>query len=608
MAKDDVVRQIDGAIEVGAAAPRRGRERGGGRWEHLPEDCPVVALGVNGDHSYYLDANRQLRSLKAGDHGRLHIQHLFSPRIDVLWDNWKKYDKEGNVTGWDNAKVSEKLMMAAASAGIWQPENRERGTGAWLGDDGELIVHCGDEILVGRGGKEDPGWHMPGLIGRYVYPAESETPRPEVEPGVSMDGAAADLLQLLESWPWKRGVDATLMLGWLAAAMVGGALDWRPAVWMTGGSGSGKSTLQKLIRLIMGEAGLVQVSDSSAAGIWQKLGHRTLPVALDEQEADQDNRKLDNVVKLARQAASGGLVLRGGQDHKAAEFQARSAFLFSSILVPPLSPQDRSRLAILELGNLPHDAVAPKLDRSRWQAVGTALRWRMFSHWDDMPDMIETYRVALAAAGWDSRGADQFGVLLAAADMALTGGPADGEHAAAMVEKLGHQMKDVDARDEDNMLRWLLTSQVDPYRSGAKKMMGEWIRRAAGGSWAAEFPEAGEEWDTRGAGKVLGLYGLRIEWMANRIPGKDALYWPEVPQATVPVLHFANDHRGLASLFESTHWASRSGTQGVWRQAALRLDGAHAAPRPVYFPGSASVRSVMVPLSTIFPEVEVVAP
>ena len=33
------------------------------------------------------------------------------------------------------------------------------------------------------------------------------------------------------------------MLGWLAAGKLGGALDWRPLIWVTGGSNTGKSTL-----------------------------------------------------------------------------------------------------------------------------------------------------------------------------------------------------------------------------------------------------------------------------------------------------------------------------------------------------------------------------
>jgi ABC-type multidrug transport system fused ATPase/permease subunit len=57
------------------------------------------------------------------------------------------------------------------------------------------------------------------------------------------------LLQALQSWNWDRGeLDARLALGWLMTALVGGALEQRPVVYVVGTEGAGKSTLQKLLR------------------------------------------------------------------------------------------------------------------------------------------------------------------------------------------------------------------------------------------------------------------------------------------------------------------------------------------------------------------------
>ena len=52
---------------------------------------------------------------------------------------------------------------------------------------------------------------------------------------------------------------------------------------------------------------------------------------------------------------------RGGQDHTAHEFTLASCFQFSSISIPPLEPQDRRRLGILELRPFPVGAIAPDL-------------------------------------------------------------------------------------------------------------------------------------------------------------------------------------------------------------------------------------------------------
>jgi hypothetical protein len=96
----------------------------------------------------------------------------------------------------------------------------------------------------------------------------------------------------------------------------------------------------------------------------QLLGQQSLPVAIDEAEADEDNRKMLALIKLARQAASGGRIFRGGQDHQGHEFIARSCFLFSSIYVPPLPSAGQEPHGVLELGPLPTGGREPKhLDR-----------------------------------------------------------------------------------------------------------------------------------------------------------------------------------------------------------------------------------------------------
>ncbi|MEO5375570.1 MAG: hypothetical protein H7840_15085 [Alphaproteobacteria bacterium] len=58
---------------------------------------------------------------------------------------------------------------------------------------------------------------------------------------------------------------------------------------------------------------------------------------------------------LARDAATGSLAVRGSSDHEAASFIVRSCFLLGSILIPPLSPQDRSRFVVCELDQLTGD-------------------------------------------------------------------------------------------------------------------------------------------------------------------------------------------------------------------------------------------------------------
>lgn len=569
---------VAGAEEAPPAEP--GRRGGGGDpagSSILPEDCPVTPLGIEGATCFYLDASRQLRAVPARDHSRLGVQNLFGRQSHRLYDYWPRYskpDKQGNifVTGWKPELAAEGLMAAAAAEGVWDPFKRVRGAGAWAGEDGELILHLGDEVLVFSGA--DP-WgtkrtHKPGRIGRNVYPAFEPIPGPATEAAAADGGPGGDLLTLFNTWAWRRGeIDARLLLGWTGCAMIGGALDWRPLAWVTGGKGTGKSTLHRVLAHVFGGA-LVSVSDTSAAGIWQELGYATLPVTLDEAEASEDNRNVDRVIKLARQAASGGVVLRGGADHNSVKFMARSCFLFSSILVPPLEGADRSRMAILELGEL-GDQPAPKIDGEKLRTLGAGLRRRLVDGWNRFGATLQRYRVALTDEGMTARGADQFGALLAIADLILHDDETDTDIAAEWAVKIapvaGAEFDRGEGLDEFLMVDYLMGSAVElPHKAG-RVTIGELIAKAL------HPADGGEE-----ANHTLGTYGLGVMFE------KDGIF-----------LAIANRNPELARLFRGTHWAGRASASNVWVQATRRLPGAWQRGT-TYFPGNRS-RAVMVPIA-----------
>lgn len=555
----------DQRIPQGPPGARHGQiEMGDGG--HLP----IVPLGVHGDAFHYLDANRQLRTLTSRDHQRLGLLGLFGTQTSLLYRYFPRTDRKGETTGWRPEEVAELLMRECSARGIWNGAERERGPGAWTDREGGLVLHCGDAILYGG------QWQPPGAIyGRHVYPAAPSMPRPSEEIAATGAGGPAEtLLDILRTWQWKRpSTDPEILLGWICAGMIGGALDWRPMCWITGGAGTGKTTLQKLLGLVF-DGALVAVTDSSEAGIRQKLGKASLPVALDEQEAEEDNRKQLAVIKLARQAASGGVVLRGGASHQGAEFQARSCFLFSSILVPPLSPQDRSRMAILELEPLA-GVNPPALEPARLAVIGAALRRRLIDQWPRMAGTVQAYRLALASQGHSSRGADQFGTILASLDLAIADAPPDSDTLDEWADRLRPSDEEAseESTDQYACIYRLLTSPVDVYRGGKKKTVGEWVGQAVGKS---------ENQDSAEAAEALAVLGLR---MAR----EDGRWW----------LAIANKHQGLEALFHGSKWAGTSGTMGVWVQSLRRLP--EAKPVKARFAGL-QLRATAVPLDYVMPD------
>lgn len=332
--------------------------------------------------------------------------------------------------------------------------------------------------------------------------------------------------------------------------------------------------------------GLLAASDASEAGVRQVLGYQTLPVAVDEVEAEEDNRKLQALVKLARQASSGGRIVRGGSDHTATTFLARSCFLFSSILLPPLLPQDRSRLAILEMGPLPAGRE-PQIDRRWLELVGQVLRGRMIAQWPRFSETLAIYRQALKDAGHGGRGADQFGTLLAATDMALFDNVPAPDKVAEWGELLSVEALTETAGnsgDHERCLMHLRTSLVTLDGGGRPQTVQHWIAEAAREiEREDQVPPLtdDERVQCRRARRALAIVGMTL----NRGRDGGALR-----------LVVANQHQGLARLFLGTQWQARAGADGVWAQSLRRLPGASESAQRIE---GRPQKCVVIPLASV---------
>ncbi|MEC9434634.1 MAG: hypothetical protein VYD87_17145 [Pseudomonadota bacterium] len=557
---------------AGSAPPKKGKPAPG----EIFADCPVKALGVHGKISWYIDWLGQVRDVTK--HDRDTILHIFGGREEVLRRHFPRMTKGGDIViGWDQAKAAAAMQRAAADQGIWNPLQRLRGRGVWADDDGGLILHCGDAVLH-RG-----VWRDPGELGGFVYPSAPAIPRPLTR-APEIESAPDELLELLETWQWQRPhVDAFLLLGWLGCAMFGGALPWRPLVWLTGDAGTGKSTLQGLIADVLGgEGALIQSSDATPASLWQTLGFDALPVALDEVEPDTDARaKVQGIIKLARQAASGGVVMRGGADHKGSEFKARSCFLLSSILRPPMLDQDISRMALLELDPLGRDVTPPNLRKDRLRQIGRALRGRILSQWSRWPETLEHYRKALARHGHNARGADQFGSLLAMADLCIEDdvpvpGRCDGWAEKLAASVIGEQTDQ--ARDWQRLASHLLSQQLDPWRNGVRLSVASLLIAAA--DLKGEAEDGGANLTVKEADDLLRKHGMTVHGRGTRA-----------------VLIVANRHSQLSKLFLDTLWSAGAGQTGVWVQSLRRVPGS-TLPGMRRFDGVPS-KTVGVPLAAL---------
>lgn len=551
----------------------------------LPEDAPVKALGTREGEYYFLDSLGQIRHLPEGSIGRTHILSLFGGdqylkqtwpifRFDETEGKWIEQDK------FDHDKMAPVLIASCTTRGVWDPSDKVRGCGTWAEESGALVMHCGERLYRTK----DRVVHneRAGVQGALLYPRRPPLPEPLFE-GTRDAGPA--ILDQLYTWNWKRNeIDPKLALGWLVASFIGQAALWRPMLWVTGGKGTGKSTLLRLFEWVHSKSALIMPSNTSQAFIYQKIGDSSLPVALDEFEAKEDNRRVQDVIDLMRIAASGGELGRGGSENNPKTYVLKSCFCAFSILIPPLTPQDISRMAILQLGQLSRNKQDPELqfsapaeydlalgNRERWSREGRRLRARVLEQWHRYPQTYNSYFYALMQQGHDSRAASQFGSLGAGYDLAMyeTFSAAHALDWAKMLpardlaETKGH----VD--EPEACLQFLLASTADLARHGTHETIRFYLDRAR-----RDLDEGSRTNDPDDANRILAKIGIRVYRDAERISidtktGKEGpLWW----------IAISNTHAKLGEIFKETHWKGRPGSPGTWAQALRNLPGADDRP------------------------------
>jgi hypothetical protein len=615
------------ALDNPTAAPllaepgERGTESAARERPPFPLGGPVKPLGVSSgldgsQKCYYLDFNGQLVGLEAGNrHGKNSLIALFGPASDWLEEHFPQWSapvyegrgasrhlvKPSEIVGFDQADASRALIEECVRRGIFDPAGRLRGRGAHRVSANGLALHCGDKVLVSEmradGTVKGFTWIDTGLHAGFVYPAAAAIPRPHHDPASGK--AALKLLAHLRTWHWKRELlDPRLALGAIAAGFIGGALRWRPNVWITGARGTGKSTLNGqdgMVHQLYGE-GVFRTGNASAAAIRQTLKNSTIPVMIDEIEAGADNRRVNEVIELARVASSGDKIHRGGQDHQAHEFTLQSPFWFSSINIPPLQPQDRSRLAILELLPLAKGAPPPVLSDWGLPAIGRQIARRMVDGWARLEGTKAKYHAALALAGHDSRACDQFGTLLACADLALEthstadGLPDDLDVAELVAMCRPDKMAEITEAtpDHEACLIHLLTKPVQARGGDERETLSSWIGRAVGFG-AADVPEV-DRYRER-----LQRWGLKL---VNPKWNEKGSSWgcQEYSQHEPGFIAIASGHQVLGEIFAGTLW------NGIWRQSLARYESAIDGVQVKI--DRQKLRAVLVPLSAVLDDTE----
>lgn len=476
----------------------------GAPFSQLPPECPVQVVGRNADGSeyYFLTSTGHFRTVTRWDLQTL--TDMFAPYLNSMmfwWPGWSKPKKKSEdeiepaqVVRVERDKCMMTLVLAASKKPTFDPYKQHRGRGGWADRQNRFIWHSGDWLWsAGQGDQLHRA--RPAQHDGFLYTREAPAAEPWEMPVAAEESPARRILDDLRTWKWERPyLDPVLLLGWLGTAIMGGALKARPVVFTTGGAGVGKSTLQELLKGALADIVTCSVN-TTAAGIYQRAKKDSLPFMVDELESKAGSTRADAVIELARVAYTGGDISRGGADHEATSFTAQQSFLFSAINAPPMFAQDKSRMALLNLGRLDKTNGLGRKVNIAVDRDGRMMLRQVIDGWQDFAErLLPGYWQMLSEQGLDSRAIDTFGTLLAAAEL-LVGPEALADLGLDVTEpkRLAEIVAAATALERAETLdNWhecldhLFQSTIDQWRDGIKPTVGGVCELVRAGSYGVE--------------------------------------------------------------------------------------------------------------------------
>lgn len=528
------------------------------------EEDPLHLINPQGhnDGTYYFYPleSGQITGLSAP--GLNSIQNLYRLAPRSFWE--RAYGIGGEVSDKKIcALASAALMDACHRRGIYLPETT-RGVGVWI-DGGKVAVNTGDAVVY-DGRSVAPA----AFRGEYVYESGPRVMKLATEP---LRNAEADKLrQICKRLSWKRDIYADLLAGFLVVAAVGGAVPWRPHVWITGPSGAGKSTVMKeVIGTVLRQIAVLREGGTTEAAVRKALGRSSRPYVLDEAESESPRAKanMQAILTIARIASSGGLIENAND-----KFRAQSCFCFCSINPGVEQLADESRITLLSLDK---DSTPGSADRYAKLLImiretltpeySARLMARTVANIDALLANTATFSLAAAAAFGSARSGDQIGPLLAGAFLLTSTRQVTLDEAKSWIaaqEWSWHEGNDDGQSDSHRCLAHMMAARVryDVDGQGRESSLGELVERAVRGTGDTE----------QKAKDALKGYGIKVS------DGR---------------LLIANQSSPLKRIMADTPW-------GVWKSALERFPGAdNAGGRVVYFAPALKVRAVSIPVADV---------
>lgn len=497
----------------------------------------------------------------------------------------------GKKKGINWTGIGASIISECRQAGVYDP-TLIRGRGVWLDPDRKgndrVVLNSGDQLMFSRGGDAPTRVPYVQFKSPWIYEKERDLIR-EVSGNVNFTDPLTDtegyaIRELCDMVRWENPVYGQLLAGWIATAIICGALPWRTHAWVTGNQGSGKTTvINEIAGACIGSVGIYPMGATTEAGIRQAVGNDALPVIFDESEGQKGmEERRQAVIQLMRQASSEGRgrIMKGTAGHSAVAFTMRSSFLMSSIGVGLKEAADLTRTVVLTIKPLEAFSFGERKQlEEQWQRflslahgmrkdTPQRLLSRQMRNIFTLKSNIEVFKEVIASTLGNRRLGDQLGTLLAGSYSLISTRKVTRPLAEKYLDNYDwSEFTQVKAVREDMALLQHVCGKLikAETRNGTQdRAIGELI-------YGMIYPHTDDTLNPVLAEQTLSRYGLRME------PDKSGIW----VATGVPALH---------QIMRSSDYAEG------WDKVLGRLPNSKRSNGPMRFRGQNS-RAIFVPMT-----------
>lgn len=497
--------------------------------DRLPEHLKAIRpLGYDKGKFYFLpDGTGQIAKYSSRELANLGNLLTLAPLS--FWEMYFDVDGKGAVDKMVRF-AADTLITACKMKGVFKPRNI-RSVGAWRDGD-KYIVHTGAKIIHG-----DDEILPNDFAGKYVY--ENGETLIDLSHGPATDDQVRGLYDICQSLTWKKKQYADVLAGWLVVAPFGGALSWRPHIWITGRSGAGKSTvMDEIVKPLVGDFCVTMSGSSSEPGVRRQLDGSSLPFIMDEAEGEKEGtrKKMESIINLFRMASSGGKYVDAN-----GEISIMSCACFAAINPSVTEGADKSRITLIELEkDMRHGSadrfkdLMHKISNIITDDFHRQMIARTAKNIERLMKNIKAFHTAASILFRDARLADQLSPLIAGSHSLVSNEEMTSHTATEWLKSQDWDwfISENEGSDADKLVSHIMTSRISYDVMGARRegAIGDLVDQVIEGSEGSVDIHRG-----------LRSYGIKVdgEWV-----------------------HVANGSHNMSKLLRDTPWVPWARTLG----------------------------------------------